>query len=188
MNLLLVVAPLIAAAGVSSAAHVLIEAEQFDRPGGWLLDQQFMDLMGSPYLLAHGLGAPVDDATTRVEFPNPGAYRVWVRTRDWTAPWGAPESPGRFRVLIGGHPLETIFGTEGATWHWQDSGTIEIEKNDVEVSLHDLTGFEGRCDAILFCADPDFVPPNEPKTWQRFVRSALACPMRRTAAGLSTWP
>jgi hypothetical protein len=37
----------------------LVEAESFENCGGWVVDQQFMDLMGSPYLLAHGLGEPV---------------------------------------------------------------------------------------------------------------------------------
>src|SRR4051812_2170527 len=55
---------------------VLVEAESADDIGGWVVDQQFMDLMGSPYLLAHGLGEPVPDAVTHAEFPAPGAYRV----------------------------------------------------------------------------------------------------------------
>lgn len=37
---------------------VLVEAESFNEKGGWVLDQQFMDQMGSPFLLAHGLGKP----------------------------------------------------------------------------------------------------------------------------------
>ena len=68
------------------AQHVLLEAEQFGDNGGWDLDQQSMDVMGSPYLLAHGLGVPVKDAVTTARFPSPGAYRVWVRTRDCVAP------------------------------------------------------------------------------------------------------
>ena len=44
---------------------VLVEAESFKETGGWVVDQQFMDLMGSPYLLAHGLGEPVPDAVTQ---------------------------------------------------------------------------------------------------------------------------
>lgn len=35
---------------------LFIEAENFEDIGGWVVDQQFMDQMGSPYLLAHGLG------------------------------------------------------------------------------------------------------------------------------------
>ena len=106
---------------------ILVEVESFDELGGWLVDQQFMDLMGSPYLLAHGLGEPVDDATAKVKVPTPGSYRVWVRTRDWVAvTWNAPGYPGPFQLLINGKRLERIFGTEGAGWHWQDGGVVEL--------------------------------------------------------------
>lgn len=43
---------------------LLVEAESFDDLDGWVVDQQFMDLMGSPFLLAHGMGIPVADART----------------------------------------------------------------------------------------------------------------------------
>ena len=56
------------------AASLLVEAESFKNHGGWCIDQQFMDLMGSPYLLAHGMGVKVEDATTEVEFPAKGEY------------------------------------------------------------------------------------------------------------------
>src|SRR4030042_1665625 len=71
----------------SEATHatVLVEAEGFDEHGGWVVDQQAIDQMGSAYLLAHGLGVPVDDAATTVRFPAEGTYRVMVRTRDWVA-------------------------------------------------------------------------------------------------------
>ena len=51
---------------LDSASGILIEAEDFENYGGWLLDSQFEAQMGSPYLLAHGLGRPVADATTVV--------------------------------------------------------------------------------------------------------------------------
>lgn len=51
------------------AASLLVEAESFTEKGGWVVDQQFMDLMGSPYLLAHGLGSPVENASTNVQLP-----------------------------------------------------------------------------------------------------------------------
>lgn len=138
---------------------MLLETEAFEEHGGWVLDQQFMDLMGSPYLLAHGMGEPVSDARTQLKFPDAGEWRVWVRTRDWVAPWNAPGAPGRFQVLVNGKALETTFGTEGSPWHWQDGGIIHGQ-GEVEVSLHDLTGFEGRCDALLFCRDLEFTPPD----------------------------
>ena len=51
---------------------LFIEAESFQNKGGWVVDQQFMDLMGSPYLMAHGLGTPVSDASTTVNFAKTG--------------------------------------------------------------------------------------------------------------------
>jgi len=116
--------------------------------------------MGSPYLLAHGLGEPVWDAAGKIELPTAGKYRVWVRTRDWVAPWKAPGAPGRFQLLVDGKPLDTTFGTKGAKWHWQDGGTVEVGQN-ATITLRDLTGFEGRCDAILFCRDTEFIPPDD---------------------------
>ena len=157
---------------------VLLEAEQFTDLGGWVVDQQFMDQMGSPYLLAHGLGEPVRDAQTTARFPAKGKYRVWVRTRDWVAPWKAPGAPGRFKVLLNGKPLPATFGTEGAEWHWQDGGIVKVGP-EAKVALHDLTGFEGRCDAILFSPDLNFQPPNG--------LSALTA-LRRQALGLTEAP
>ena len=72
-----------------SAAPLLVEAESFAEKGGWVVDQQFMDRMGSSYLLAHGAGTPVAPARTDIEVSDAGTYRVWVRTYNWTAPWTA---------------------------------------------------------------------------------------------------
>lgn len=157
------------------AQLVLLEAEQFADLGGWDLDQQSMDQMGSPYLLAHGLGVPVRDAVTTAKFPSPGKYHVWVRTRDWVATWHAPGTPGKFQLLVNGNPLAQTFGTEGAEWHWQDGGTVQVG-GEANIALHDLTGFEGRCDAILFTKDAAFVPPNQLTELTKFRRAALGLP------------
>jgi hypothetical protein len=157
------------------AQHVLLEAEQFADMGGWDLDQQSMDQMGSPYLLAHGLGVPVKDAVTTAKFPSPGTYRVWVRTRDWVAPWKAPGAPGKFQLLVNGRPLAETFGTKGEAWHWHEGGSIEVGR-EAKIALHDLTGFEGRCDAVLFTKDVAFTPPNELTVLTKFRRTALGFP------------
>lgn len=144
----------------ASGHDVLVEAESFEHHGGWKLDTQFIDTMGSPYLLAHGLGRPVSNAKTTVRFPAAGEYRVFVRTKDWVAQWKAPGAPGRFQVEVNGTPLATTFGTKGADWVWQSGGTVTIDSVDVGLALRDLTGFDGRCDAVLFTQN-DTPPPNE---------------------------
>ena len=89
-----------AAGQAARAADVLVEAESFAELGGWVVDQQFMDIMGSPYLLAHGLGKPVAPARTEVAFPEAGAWHLWVRTKDWVP----SHHPGTFKVLVDGVP------------------------------------------------------------------------------------
>lgn len=134
---------------------VWLEAEGFAETGGWVNDSQFIDQMGSPYLLAHGIGEPVADAVTVVPLRAAGLYRLWVRTKDWV-----PEAhPGRFRVLLAGDECGHTFGESGlAGWRWEDGGLHELA-GEVEVRLRDLSGYDGRCDVLLLTDDLGFVPP-----------------------------
>ena len=87
---------ILAIALTCQGASLLVEAESFENHGGWKLDTQFIKIMGYSYLLAHGLGIPVEDTTTPIVLPIAGQYRVWVGTKDWVARWKAPGQPGRF--------------------------------------------------------------------------------------------
>ena len=149
--------------GTLSAATLMIEAEAFDDKGGWAVDQQFMAQMGSPFLLAHGLGAPVKDAVHSVNIPNDGDYRVLARTRNWNAIWNKDEAAGRFRILVNGKPCGEELGNKGAEWAWQEAGSVKLKKGKATIALHDLTGFDGRCDAIVLTTAPssEFVPEND---------------------------
>lgn len=171
------------AAEKTSDEFVFLEAEQFMHLGGWNIDQQSMDKMGSPYLLAHGLGIPVEDAKTEIEFPSEGTYRVWVRTKDWVAHWNAPGTPGKFQLLVNNNALKETFGTKGADWHWHDGGTIKVGKK-ASLRLHDLTGFEGRCEAILFCKDVNFQPINDIVALTKFRRKLLGLPEKPADGGI----
>lgn len=143
----------------AAARDMLVEAESFDRRGGWVVDQQSMPAIGSPYMLAHGLGNPVEDAVTTIGISRAGRYRIWVRTRDWARRWSRAGSPGRFEVAVNGRPLQAVFGTEREEWHWQDGGTVTLHRGGNELRLHDLTGFDGRCDAIYITSDTLAAPP-----------------------------
>jgi hypothetical protein len=158
-TLLLVGIVLTAASPAALPAHtVFIEAEGFQWTGGWVVDQQFMDQMDS-------------------------VFRVWVRTRDWVALRKAPGAPGKFQLLVNGKALETTFGTEGEQWHWQDGGSIDLRKGKAELALHDLSGFEGRCDAILLTTDTNLRPPDGGAALALFRRQALGLPDTPPDAG-----
>jgi hypothetical protein len=180
--LLLVFGPCLSATSAAGGT-VLVEAESFRDLGGWVIDTQAIEQMGSSYVLAHGLGKPVQDARTTVDLPMPGKYRILVRTRDWVAPWKAAGAPGKFHVLVNGTALSTTFGTTGAQWHWQDGGEVEITGTQVQLVLRDLTGFDGRCDAILLTSDTALSPPNTDPDLYAWRRRLLGLPEAAPDAG-----
>ena len=143
-----------------SRSGVLIEASSFANTGGWKIDTQHYLQMGGNYLLAHGMGKPVEDAETEVDLPASGKWNVWVRNRDWCK--GEWQSPGRFQVLVEDKPLKITFGEAEESWHWQSGGSVEIAKaGKTKISLRDLTGFDGRCDAIFFTQESNPSLPDD---------------------------
>jgi hypothetical protein len=157
---------------LQAAPLILVEAESFAEQGGWKEDTQFIENMGSPYLMAHGLGKPVEDAHTSITIPEAGTWHIWVRTKDWVAPWGASGTPGRFQLQLNGKILDTTFGTEGAEWHWQNGGKVALPTGEIELRLKDLTGFNGRCDAIVLCMGEE-APDNTSEILPAWRREAL---------------
>jgi hypothetical protein len=151
----------------AQADELMIDAESLADIGGWVVDQQSMDQMGSPYLMAHGLGEKVKDARTRIQIVKGGKHRIWVRTRDWAGKWKTDEfkgpmrasgSPGIFQVVIDKQPLKPLFGEHGAEWHWQDGGIIDLTAGEHDLALRDLAGFNARCDVLLLSDKLGFRP------------------------------
>ena len=147
---------------------------------------------GSVILLAHGMGKPVANAKTTVALPKPGTYQVFARTRNWVSPWMPAEirtecekklgvrseelgvskeldswSPGKFRLILNGKPSEITLGIYGSGWCWQKAGSVTVTEKDSQcaVELQDLTGFDGRVDALYFTTDPaeKCALPDDPK-------------------------
>lgn len=157
LNILCCLLPFVTfAAGASPS--VLLEAERFDEKGGWTVDSQFIDQMGSSYLLAHGLGKKVADARTAFEIAERGEYEMYVRTINWSGRW-TQGAAGRFRVAVNGTEIATDLGVGAAEWRWQWVSRVMLEKGRNEVALKDLTGFDGRCDALWFGRVGDAPPP-----------------------------
>jgi hypothetical protein len=137
--------------------HIFIEAESFSNKGGWVVDTASMENIHSAYLMAHGMGEPVDDAVTEFDIPDNGEYNIWALTRDWTSVWNVKDSAGKFNIKIDGTELENTLGTNGKEWAWQFAGKTLLKKGRHTIALHDLTGFNGRCDAI-YITDSDEHP------------------------------
>ena len=135
------------------AQQLFIETESFDNKGGWVVDQQFMDQMGSPYLMAHGLGKPVSDASTQITLPEIGMYNIYIRTYNWTSPWYRGDGPGKFQLLVNNKVVGDNLGIQETSWQWVKAGVYNAKETTVVLSLKDLTGFNGRCDAICFSKD-----------------------------------
>ena len=143
----------------AQTSSILVEAESFKNKGGWVVDQQFIPSMGSPYLLAHGMGEPVENASTRVAFPESGKYHFWVRTKDWIP--DRLETPGTFKLVFDGKEFKKTFGVN-EDWQWISAGRVKVgSSKQLNVELKDETGFEGRCDAIYFSKDKNDFPPFE---------------------------
>lgn len=175
---LLAVAVLTVSSDISPSARAeqhLIETESFTSLGGWSLDTQFIQQMGSPYLLAHGLGKPVADATTTIDIRQAAEYVVWVRTMDWVARWQAPGHPGRFALKIDDTLVSDQCGTEGDKWHWQKVGKLPLASGKHQLRIQDATGFDGRCDAIYLSSEAGSTPDNS---------SEILNPWRRELLGI----
>ena len=154
--------------GVRAAVRrYLIEAESFSDLGGWVIETQSMPNIGSAYIMAHGLGVPVKDAVTEIDADETAVYTFWVRTRDWTAVWGRGLPAGRFTLRVNGSDLPQTLGTNGSEWRWQKAGSAEMRKGKNMLSLHDLTGFNGRCDAV-YITDGGDEPEQDNEKLPRF--------------------
>ncbi len=156
---------LLSAVTITAAAADVIwqEAEQFESTGKWSNDPQHIDIMGSPYLLATGVGKPVDDAVTTVKVEKKDTYTLWVRCRDWFP----SHSPGQFQVIVNGKASGVTFGkAKSDQWQWVDGGKFKLEEGVTELRLHDTTGWWGRCDAVIL-ARGRFKPSNERETLAR---------------------
>ena len=144
----LVSAVFAAASWQASGTDVFVECESFRELGGWVVDAYSMRNIGSAYVMAHGCGRPVADAVGTLSVPSKGTYAVWARTRNWNAEW-TKGAAGLFKVNVNGMELQETLGAGDRSWSWRKAGEVSLEAGAAEVALHDLTGFNGRCDALF---------------------------------------
>ncbi len=180
-KLLLIISLLACQFSSAAAAEIWVEAENFSAKGGWVVDQQFVDQMGSSYLLAHGMGRPVADAATEIDVAQAGTYYIYVRTYNWTSPWSKEAGPGKFQLKVNGKKLSTVLGSTGDSWMWQYAGKVTLKAGQTTLALADMTGFDGRCDAIYLTTTQGATPPEGGVELAAFRREQLALPAPDTA-------
>ena len=143
---------------LNTTNSVMVLATTFADKGDWTVEQQFVLQMGSSYLLAHGIGTPLaKDAVTTVNVPADGNYNILVRTKNWTKHWSDGPTPGIFEVHIDGQSDGVTYGTDSVNWYWQRGGKVALTAGEHTIALHDLTGFDGRCDAVILTTE-DYTP------------------------------
>ena len=162
-------------------SSILLPASLFADYGGWVADSQFFDLIGSTYLLAHGLGVAVADAKTTFTAPAQGEYNLYVRTRNWTKYWSDAPTPGIFEIFVDGQSAG-VFGNESSEWHWQRGAKITLTEGNHTVVVKDLTGFDGRFDAILLTKS-NRAPKDDLATYLSLRKRLLGLPQRAERAG-----
>ena len=68
--------------------------------------------------------------------------------------------------------MTSPLGAEGSAWMWQIAGKVSVKNLKTVIKLHDLTGFDGRCDAIYFTMEAGKMPPSDVKELEAFRRQA----------------
>ncbi len=139
-------------------AGFYLSATTFSDHGGWIADTQSMETIHSAYLMAHGIGKCVADASTSFHIEKSGIYHIHAFTRDWTEVWRRGTPAGRFQIAVDGCILPCELGTGSAEWAWQKAGEIALSAGEHTIALHDLTGFNGRCAGIFFAEDAAEIP------------------------------
>ncbi len=159
---------------------LLVLAQDFQLPGGWMTDTR------SGSLGARILRTPGTDlnALTGISVPAAGDYSVWVHAVDVTH-----SQPGarRFTLAFNGARLPREAGAHGKEgWAWQNLGTVTLPAGETIVELVDTARFFGRFDAVLLAADPAFDPSTKTRSALLRLKTApliLATePVRATAS------
>lgn len=153
-------------------SSLMLMPAAFEDCGGWVRDTQFILTMGGVYLLAHGLGRPVDDAKCVFKCLKSGDYHVYAYTFNWVAPWHEDMHPGQFEIHLAGQKTR-VLGIRNRKWDWEYGGVVHIDAGDVELAIHDLTGFEGRVAYIYISKEPVELPSGKDEVLRLYIDKVI---------------
>lgn len=143
---------------------IWIDALSFENKGGFMPDTQFVREMGQGYLLANGVGTPVEPASTYFTVNTDGKYRIFIRTKNWNNEY----TPDGIVVSVDGVKSEHICAEmHSQGWYWEIAGDFELCKGTHIIEVADTKGWFGRFAAVIITNDYDFTPSPEIKRMYR---------------------
>ncbi|MBR4031082.1 MAG: copper amine oxidase N-terminal domain-containing protein, partial [Clostridia bacterium] len=116
--------------------------------------------------------SPRDDAVANFSVGTTGTYKLWAKAIDY-----ANDQQGSrfFNIDVNGKRLDKTFGQHGKDeFHWEDGGTIELTRGEVnEIRICDTAGFFGRLQGLIITNDLEFVPEGGYEDYQQYVLANL---------------
>ncbi len=144
--------------------RIWIDALHFENKGGFIPDTQFVREMGQGYLLANGVGMPIEPASTAFEVKEESKYRIHIRTKNWNNEF----SPDGIVVSVDGVKSEhTCAEMHCQGWYWETAGDFELNVGKHTIEVCDTKGWFGRFAAVIITNDYDFTPSPEIKKLHR---------------------
>lgn len=139
----------------------LIEAEDFQFKGGWVVEREGGKGFSNNSILRVLSGkTKAVDALTVVEVKQAATYQVWVRSADYPN-----DRPGTrlFRLSVNDNAMPQEAGRHGQPgFYWEKVGTVALPAGNAVLRLNDSRGNFGRCDAVLLTAAGNFDPNTQP--------------------------
>ncbi|WP_276485824.1 hypothetical protein [Paraflavitalea pollutisoli] len=142
-------------------AQYLIEAEDFQFKGGWVVEREGgKGFFNNSILRVMSGKTKAVDALTVVAVKQAGNYQVWVRAADYPN-----DRPGTrlFRLSVNDQIMPEESGRHGKPgFYWEQAGTVTLPAGNAVLRLNDSRGNFGRCDAIILSAADGFDPNAQP--------------------------
>lgn len=143
---------------------IWIDALEFENKGGFIPDTQFVREMGQGYLLANGVGTPIEPASTMFTVDSDSKYRIYIRTKNWNNEY----TPDGIVVSIDGVKSKHICAEmHSQGWYWEIAGDFDLTSGAHKIEVGDTKGWFGRFAAVIITDDFDFTPSPEVKRLSR---------------------
>ena len=139
---------------------IWIDAVDFDDYGGFVLETQFIREMGQPYLMANGVGEPVEPASVSFNVENCGAYRFYIRTKNWCEEY----SPDGLVLEVDGQKSSHVCSEMHVQdWYFEIGADFNLTPGNHTLKIYDTKGWFARFSCVVITDDYDFTPSKELK-------------------------